>query len=68
MNGDYIREWAKQRARIKTQVSKKHQSMRGVEKILRGKQNVSETFIENDIDKIKVKTIISQCKRDLTTV
>ena len=29
--------------------------MRGVEKILRGKQNVSETFIENDIDKIKVK-------------
>lgn len=42
--------------------------MRGVEKILRGKQNVSETFIENDIDKIKVKSIISQCKRDLTTV
>jgi hypothetical protein len=29
LNGDYIREWARQKAKLKTQISKKHQSMRG---------------------------------------
>jgi hypothetical protein len=45
LGGDYIREWARQKARIKTQISKKHQSMRGADKIPRGKIDETSSFI-----------------------
>lgn len=38
LSGDHLRQWAKTRARIKTQVSRRNQSMRGGDRIARGKQ------------------------------
>lgn len=38
LSGNYMREWAKKRARIKTEIARKNQHMKGLEKIFRGTQ------------------------------
>lgn len=35
----YMSEWAKQRSRLKTEFARKNQSMRGFNKVNRGKNN-----------------------------
>ncbi len=40
--------------------------MRGGDKVVRGKLTELSSYIENDIDKIKVKSTIEENKRNIT--
>jgi hypothetical protein len=43
--------------------------MRGLDKIPRGRKDDSSVlFLENDIDKTRMKTIISEYKRGITSI
>ena len=62
-----MRAWSAYRSKMKTHMAKKNQSIRGLDRIQRGKlPNTTSKYIENEMSNIKLNRTVKEHEKKIT--